>query len=167
MSAKFVIGLVFIVAIAPATARAQSPIPIKAIFMEGAVRELPEKKIGKLSVTDAETLEFSWDKGTWKTPVFRIKTLYLSLSRRSVLGEPFGLTGAAIGALKKRKLLISIIIADEANKNRRCVFFLPDTVAREFFEALETRSGRKVVYESEEARNAVEDQKPTSPKENE
>jgi hypothetical protein len=157
MSIKLLIGFVSLVLTATSSAEAQSPIPIKAVFMEGTVKEIPQKKTGRFSISNAETLEFSWDKGAWKTPFSRIKTLYLSLSRRSALVEPFGLPGAAIGSAKKRKLLLSIIIADEANNNRRCVFFLPERVSREFLEALETRSGRKVIYESEEARNAVED----------
>jgi hypothetical protein len=159
MRIKHVIGLVFIVAgAATAIASAQSGSSVKAVLMEGTVREIPEKKPGKLGASDEESLEFSWDGGAWKTPFSRIKTLYLSLSRRSTLVEVFGIPGAAVGAAKKRKLLLSIIIADGANKNRRCVFYFPEKVSREFLEAIETRSGRKVIYESEEARNSVEDQ---------
>jgi hypothetical protein len=61
------------------------------------------------------------------------------------------------GRLKKRKLLLSLILTDEQGRNRRCVFFLPEAAPMKFFEIMEKKSGRNTVYESEEARRAVEE----------
>lgn len=140
-----------------AAGEAQAQTSIDVVYWSGSTKNIPEKKPGKLSLNDAGTLEFSWDKGTWKTQIAQLKTVYVSLSRPSALVEAFGLPGAAAGAAKRRKLLLSIIFADERNKNDRCVFFLYKPPTQEFLKNLETRSGRSVVYESEEARKATEE----------
>lgn len=129
---------------------------IDAAYYQGRVEELPEKKPGKLDASDAEILQFTWEKGNWKVLYSEIKTIYVSLSRRSVLGEAFGLSGAAIGAAKKRKLLLSLVVADRPGKTRNAVFFLPAGATRAFMRALETKSGRTVAYESQEARDGAE-----------
>ncbi len=144
----------------------QAQIEVPAAYFEGAVKEMPEKKPGKLIAGDGETLEFSWEKGSWKVPYTRIKTIYLSLSRQSALGEAFGLGGAAAGAMKKRKLLLSLMLNDEEGRPRRCVFFLPQAAPREFLEKVEKKSGRNVIYESEEARLAVEERSKQTPDKN-
>jgi hypothetical protein len=153
MSVKAVAAVAALLTFAAVAGRAQSPVP--AAYFEGTVKEMPEKKAGKLSLSGDDSLEFTWDKGSWKVPLGQVKTVYLALSRHSVLGEVFGLTGAAIGATKKRKLLLSLILTDGTGKSRRCVFYLPQAVTRDFLEAVEKKSGRKVVYESEEARKAT------------
>ena len=127
-----------------------------AAYLSGRVKELPPKKLGKLDISNTQALQFTWEKGGWKVPFARIKTVYVSLSRRSVLHEAFGLTGAAIGESKKRKLLLSLMLSDEQGKNRNCVFFLPGAPPAEFWRVMEEKTGRKIVFESEEARQAAE-----------
>jgi hypothetical protein len=128
---------------------------IDAAYYQGRVEELPEKKLGKLDASDPEILRFTWDKGNWKVLYSEIKTIYVSLSRRSVLGEAFGLSGAALGAAKKRKLLLSLVVADRPDRTRNAVFYLPIGATREFMQALTKKSGRTVVYESYEARQGA------------
>ncbi len=121
-----------------------------AMYLKGRVKELPRKKLGKLDVSDAEVLQFTWQKGTWKVPFAHIKTVYVSLSRRTALVE------LGIPAVRKRKLLLSLNLTDEQGRNRNCVFFLPRGSTREFIRELETKTGRGVIYESAEARKAIE-----------
>jgi len=125
-----------------------------AMYVQGRVNELPGKKPGKLDVADATALQFTWDKGTWKVPYTQIKTVYVSLSRRSAMVEAFGLPGAAIGEAKARKLLLSLNLTDESGTNRNCVFFLHGPAAPEFWKILEAKTGR-LIFESEEARKAA------------
>jgi hypothetical protein len=156
MKTRFLIAAIALSLSMAASARGQTNVP--AAYFDGAVKEMPVKKPGKLAVDDAgEALEFTWDKGSWKVPYTQLKTIYLSLSRHSDLGSLFGLGGYAVGRLKKRKLLLSLILTDEQGLNRRCVFFLPEAAPPKFFEIIEKKSGRSVIYESEEARRAVED----------
>src|SRR5262245_22442462 len=119
--------IVAIVLSLPLATSAMGQINVPAAYFEGTVKEeMPVKKPGKLAANDdGEALEFTWDKGSWKVPYTQIKTIYLSISRQSELGTAFGLGGYAVGRLKKRKLLLSLILTDEQGRNRRCVFFLP------------------------------------------
>ena len=126
-----------------------------AMYVQGRVKELPEKKPGKLDVADATVLQFTWDKGSWKVPFAQIKTVYVSLSRRSAMVEAFGLPGAAIGEAKARKLLLSLTLTDESGASRNCVFFIRGAATPQFWKTLESKTGR-VIFESEEARKAAQ-----------
>jgi hypothetical protein len=165
MSVKIIAGSVVLCLMLAVAAQAQIEVP--AAYFEGVVKEMPEKKPGKLIAADGETLEFAWEKGRWKVPYTQIKTIYLSLSRQSALGEAFGLSGAAVGAMKKRKLLLSLMLSNGEGRPLRCVFFLPQAAPREFMEMIEKKSGRNVVYESEEARLATEERSEKAPPKNE
>jgi hypothetical protein len=140
--------------VVPALLSAQ--ITYDAMYVQGRVKELPEKKPGKLDVADATVLQFTWDKGTWKVPFSQIKTVYVSLSRRSAMVEAFGLAGAAIGEAKARKLLLSLNLTDESGTSRNCVFFIRGAAAPQFWKTLESKTGRAAIFESEEARKAAQ-----------
>ena len=139
--------------VAPGVLAAQT---YDAMYVQGRVKELPERKPGKLDLADATVLQFTWDKGTWKVPFAQIRTVYVSLSRRSAMVEAFGLPGAAIGEAKTRKLLLSLNLADESGTNRNCVFFIRGPAAPQFWKTLESKTGRGIVFESEEARKAAQ-----------
>jgi len=134
------------------TTLAQGQTTIDAAYLQGRVEELPKNKPGKLDAADAETLQFTWEKGSWKVLYSEIKTVYVSLTRRSVMVEVFGLPGA------KRKLLLSLVVADRPGATRNSVFYLPKGATRDFMRTLETKTGRRAVYESEEARRGAEGQ---------
>lgn len=126
-----------------------------AVYWHGRIKELPEKKLGKLDVGDPQTLQYTWEKGAWKVPYSQIKTVYVSMSRRSALVELDIIVGA-IASARKRKLLLSLNMTDEKGNNRNGVFYLPRGPLKEFLQQLEAKTGRRVVYESEEARRATE-----------
>jgi hypothetical protein len=73
-----------------------------------------------------------------------IKTIYISLSRRSVLMELAGLYGAPVALSNKNKLLLSMGLADRPDKTRNAVFYLPAGAGREFIKSLEKKTGRLV-----------------------
>jgi len=147
-------GLGVTILLAAALGHAQTS--VAAAYLQGRVSELPEKKPGRLDVGQADEMHFVWQDRVWKVRFTDIRTIYVALTRRSALVEVFGLEGAAIGAAKKRKLLLSFVLADLPGVTRNCVFFLPAGATHEFMKALESKTGRTVVYESEEARRAAE-----------
>jgi hypothetical protein len=151
---RFIFSLGVMILLAATLGHAQTS--VAAAYIQGRVDELPEKKPGKLEVSHADDLQFLWNDQIWKVHYSEIKTIYVALSRRSALVEVFGLEGAAIGAAKKRKLLLSFVLADRPGGLRNCVFFLPAGATLEFMKALESKTGRTVVYESEEARRAAQ-----------
>jgi hypothetical protein len=155
MLAKCIMTLAITLMLATMPAGAQQP--TDAAYLQGKVNALPKKKPGKLDVSDASVLKFTWDKGSWSVPFGRIKTIYVSLSRRSVMAEAFGVYGVPAAVAKKRKLLLSLMLTDEEGRNQNCVFFLPYAASQKFLTTLQTKSGGKIVYESEEARQTTED----------
>lgn len=123
---------------------------IEVVYRQGRAPGVTENTRGTLDTSAADLLQFTWEKGSWKVPFPQIRTIYVSLTRRPESGAVFGLPG--VGA--KRKLLLSLLFVDDRGANRNAVFFLPGAPLREFLQALENKTGRKIVYESEEARRA-------------
>jgi hypothetical protein len=123
--------------------------PVEAVYLQGRIKEIPERKAGKLDPSDPEVLRFTWDKGSWKAPYTQIKTIYLSMTRQSVMIEVFGVPGA------RRKVLMSLVFTDEQGNSRNGVFILSGASNHGLLQTLEKRSGRQAVYESAEARKAV------------
>jgi hypothetical protein len=102
MKAKsFILSIVLMLLSATA---AMGQVDVPAAYFDGAVKEMPEKKPGKLLANDGEALEFTWDKGSWKVPYSQIKTIYLSLSRQSELGQVFGVGGYAVGKAEETQI---------------------------------------------------------------
>ena len=128
---------------------AEAQEPVEVVYFQGRIKGIPERKSGKLDASDPENLRFTWDKGSWKVPYTQIKTIYLSLTRQSVMVEVFGVPGA------KRKLLMSLVYTDEQGNNRNGVFILSGTSSSELVRTLENKSQRHAVYESVEARRAA------------
>jgi hypothetical protein len=64
--------------------------------------------------------------------------------------------GATIGEAKARKLLSSLTLTDDSGNSRNCVFFIRGAASPQFWKTLESRTGRDVIFESEEARNAAQ-----------
>jgi hypothetical protein len=149
------LALLFLCTAAPASAQSATD----ALYLHGRVKELPEKKSGKLDASDAEALQFTWEKGTWRVPFAQIRTVYVSLSRRTAWTELDIIAGAVAGAAQKRKVLLSLNLTDEQGRRRNCVFYLPSLPAGEFLRVLETKTGRKAIFESAEARQALEGEK--------
>ncbi|MBI4471316.1 MAG: hypothetical protein HY646_01530 [Acidobacteria bacterium] len=137
---------------------AQEQRSIQVVYAEGSTKVIPDKASGELVLSEDGNLTFTHKSGNWKLPSTQIKTIYVSLSRRSALGEVFGVPGAVIGAAKQRKLLLSLAASDESGRNIRTVFELRDQTA-DFLTALGKKSGRTVVYESDEARRAAAGQR--------
>jgi hypothetical protein len=123
--------------------------PIEAVYLQGRIKGIPEKKSGKLDSSDPEILRFTWDKGSWKVPYTQIKTIYLSMTRQSVMVEVFGVPGA------KRKLLLSLVFTDDQGNSRNGVFILSGTSNYELVRTLESKTQRQAVYESAEARKTA------------
>jgi hypothetical protein len=61
-----------------------------------------------------------------------------------------------IGEAKARKLLLSLTLTDESGTSRNCVFFIRGAGTPQFWKTLESKTGRGVIFESEEARKAAQ-----------
>ena len=111
-----------------------------AVYVDGSLGIEVEPTQGRLSVSDG-LFQFDWEDGALEIPVEHLKTMYVSLSRRPEL-----LVG-------RRKLLLSLRVEDGATaKTGR---FLVAAGAGEFLSHVADVSGSRLVFESQEARDAA------------
>ena len=126
-----------------------------ARYVGGTISALQENSEGQMELADA-TLLFTAKKGAKLTiPYDKIE----SLEYGQKAGRRLGLA-VAINPLfllsKKRKHFLTIGFQGEAGKTEGAVFELAKGIVHETLSTLETKSGKKVEYESDEARKHAE-----------
>jgi len=126
-----------------------------AKYVGGTIATLQENTDGKIELAD-KTAVFTAKKGA------RLSILYEkinSLEYGQKAGRRLGL-GVTISPLfllsKKRKHFLTIGFTDESGKTQGVVFELAKGAVRETLSTLETKSGKKTEYESDQARNYAE-----------
>jgi hypothetical protein len=122
-----------------------------AMYVGGTIAGLTEKTEGKLDLAETAAV-FAAKKGAKVTiPYDKIQ----SLEYGQKAGRRVGL-GIAISPLfllsHKRRHFLTIGFVDEAGKQQGAVFELAKGMVQEALSVFETKSGKKVEYESEEAR---------------
>lgn len=128
----------------------------KAQYMGGTLAGLPERKEGRLDTTDPDHLVFTPDDKKL-TPVLIPYAQVTELEygqkagRRIVMGVL--LTPLALFA-KKRSHYLTISFTDADGKDQAAVFELGKGLIRTALTVVETRTGKEVQYQDEEARKA-------------
>ena len=123
----------------------------EAMYVGGTLSGIPEKSEGKLDLSDANSARFTWKKTEVLIPYAKI----LSLEYGQKAGRRVGAAVAVSPVLlfsKKRKHYVTIGFTDEQGKQQGAVFELSKGTVRSALTTLETRSNKKVEYESEEAK---------------
>lgn len=128
----------------------------KAMYVGGTVQTIKEKKQGKLDVQQPEQLTFTPDDkklGSYGIAWSAIKELEYGqkAGRRVAVGllvSPLALFS------KKRNHYLTISYTDTAGADQAVVFELGKEIIRTHIKVIETRSGKKVQYQDEEARKA-------------
>jgi hypothetical protein len=121
----------------------------------GGTMAVPEKADGKLTTQDASFARFTFGKGqSAAIPYNGITSLEYGqkAGRRvaaAVMVSPLALFS------KKRKHYLTVGYKDEAGKDQGAVFELGKDTVRATLVAFEARSGKKIEYESEEAKKHV------------
>ncbi len=126
-----------------------------AKYVGGTIATLQENTDGRIELAD-NTAVFSAKKGA-KLSILYDKVESLEYGQKA--GRRLGL-GVAINPLfllsKKRKHFLTIGFRDESGKTQGAVFELAKGIVRETLTTLETKSGKKTEYESDEARKYAE-----------
>ena len=122
-----------------------------AMYVGGTIAGLAEKSEGKIEFAETGAV-FTAKRGAKLTmPYDKIQTLEYGQKA----GRRVGM-GIAISPLfllsHKRKHFLTIGFVDEAGKQQGAVLELAKGSVQETLSVLETKSGKKVEYESEEAR---------------
>ena len=126
----------------------------EAMYIGGTIPNLPEGTIGQLDSSSDKHFVFNSPKGGFKIPYEDITSLEYGQKAGRRLGVAITLTILALLS-KKRKHFLTIGYTDENDKPQGVVIEVPKGTAKSFITILEVRSGKKVEYESEEARKHV------------
>ena len=126
----------------------------EVMYVGGTIANIPEATEGVMDIKNEEKLIFSSSKGGFEIPYASIKTLEYGQKAGRRVGVAIVITVWALFS-KKRKHFLTIGFDDAAGKPQGVVLEIAKGRAKTFIAILEARSGKKVEYESEEAKKHV------------
>lgn len=121
-----------------------------AMYVGGTV-QLEEKTKGKLDLSGEMVAVFNSKKGTFEIPYKNITSLEYGQKAGRRVGVALAVNPLALFS-KKRKHYVSITYTDAQGNKQGVVLELSKGKVRSAVETLEQRSGKKVEFESEDAR---------------
>lgn len=124
----------------------------KAQYVGGTVSAIPDGTEGALSTKDEKVMVFTYAGKDFKVPYDQINDLEYGQKAGRRLGVAIALTWMALFS-KKRRHFLTVGFKDDNDKQQAAVFELGKSTVRVTLASLEARSGRKIDYEDEEARN--------------
>jgi hypothetical protein len=137
------------------------PVPLLAavrgrevMYVGGTMKAVPEATKGALDTDNDKALVFTSPSGSFQIPYDRITSLEYGQKAGRRLGVALVITVWALFS-KKRRHFVTIGFTDENNSPQGVVLEIPKGYTKTVLTILEVRSGRKVEYESEEARKHV------------
>jgi hypothetical protein len=125
-----------------------------AMYVGGTITAIAEKTDGHLDVTGETAAKFVSKDGEILIPYTKISSLEYGQKAGRRVGVALAVTPFALFS-KKRKHYLTIGFVDEQGKQQGAVFELAKGTVRTVLNTFETRSGKKVEFESEEARKHV------------
>jgi hypothetical protein len=126
----------------------------EVMYVGGTIKSVPEATEGTLDTDNPKILIFNSPKGSFEIPYDRITSLEYGQKAGRRLGVALVITVWALFS-KKRRHFVTIGFTDENNAPQGVVLEIPKGYTKTTLTILEVRSGRKVDYESEEARKHV------------
>lgn len=138
----------------------QSSIAVGAVrgddvkYIGGTLTNIPEETEGHLDVTNEKSLKFTCKKGSIEIPYESITSLEFGQKAGRRLGVAL-VAGPLALLSKKRRHFLTIGYKDDNDKGQGVVLELAKDLPRTVITVLESRSGVKCDYESEEARKHV------------
>ena len=126
----------------------------KAMYVGGTISTLKEKSDGRMSISDDKQLVFSQKKSTLLIPYDRINGLEYGQKAGRRVGVAIMISPIALLS-KKRKHYLTINYLDDRDKQQAVVFELGKEMVRVTLSGLEARTGQKLEYQDDEARNSA------------
>jgi hypothetical protein len=126
----------------------------EVMYVGGTVTSIPDGTIGGLDMKNEKALAFESPKGNFEIPYDNITSLEYGQKAGRRLGVAIALTMWALLS-KKRKHFLTIGYTDKNDKPQGVVLEIPKGTVKSTITVIEVRSGKKVEYESEEARAHV------------
>ncbi|HVL65791.1 MAG TPA: hypothetical protein VM364_00885 [Vicinamibacterales bacterium] len=126
----------------------------KAEYVGGTIAGLKEKAEGRLDTTDERYLMFNTeDAPTVRIPYRSIVELEYGQKAGRRVGVAILVSPLALFS-KKRNHYLSISYKDEKGKEQAAIFELGKDIVRPALKVIETRSGKKIHYQDDEARKS-------------
>ena len=125
----------------------------KAMYVGGTVSTLKEGAEGTVSEKNEDHWIFQYPGGTFQIRYDHVNDLEYGQKAGRRLGVAIAVTWMALFS-KKRKHFLTVGYTDENGKQQAAVFELGKDIVRVTLASLEARTGQKIDYEDEEARNS-------------
>jgi hypothetical protein len=125
----------------------------KAVYVGGTVAELKQETEGTFSAADPKEMVFQYKQGKFTVPYDRIDSLEYGQKAGRRVGLTIAVTPIALLS-KKRRHFLTLNYKDADDKEQAAVFELGKDIVRVTLSSMEARTGRKVEYQDEEARNS-------------
>ena len=129
----------------------------KAMYMGGTVAGLPEKAEGRLNTTDEAAITFTPDKNGLRLvsiPYKAITELEYGQKAGRRVGVAVMVSPLALFS-KKRNHYLTLSYKDADGKDQAAVFELGKDIVRTTLKIVETRSGKDITYQDDEARKSI------------
>jgi len=127
----------------------------QAMYVGGTYTSIPEKTEGRLNTSSEASALFSSKKGEISIPYKSINSLEYGQKAGRRVGVAVAVSPVALLS-KKRKHYVSITFADAAGARQSAVFELSKGTVHSVVTILETRSGKKVEFDSDDAKKHYE-----------
>lgn len=126
----------------------------EVMYVGGTIAGVPEATEGRVNAKDEEKFVFTSDKGGFEIPYKSITSLEYGQKAGRRVGVAIAVGWVALFS-KKRKHFLTIGYADKEGKPQGAVLEIAKGRAKSMIAILEARSGKKVEYESDEAKKHV------------
>jgi len=123
------------------------------MYVGGTVVDLKQETEGTFSAADVTELVFQYKKGRFTVPYDRVDSLEYGQKAGRRVGLAIAITPIALLS-KKRRHFLTLNYKDADDKEQAAVFELGKNIVRVTLSSLEARTGRKIEYQDEEARNS-------------
>lgn len=127
----------------------------EALYVGGTITAVPEKTEGRLDTSDPAFAKFVAKRGTFQIPYEKISSLEYGQKAGRRLGVALAVSPVALFS-KKRKHYLTVAFVDEQGVKQGAVLELGKGRIKPVSTLFETRSGKKMEFESEDARKHFE-----------
>lgn len=125
-----------------------------AMYIGGTVSAIPEQTTGRLDFTSEDKMTFRWSGGSWDLPYKQITSLEYGQKAGRRVGVAIVVTVWALFS-KKRRHFLTIGFKDPEGKKQAALIEIGKAKVKTSLATLEARTGLKVEYESQEAKEHV------------
>lgn len=126
----------------------------EAMYVGGTMTNVPDKTEGRLDLTDEKAAKFTSKKGSFSFAFTQITSIEYGQKAGRRVGVALAVNPLFLFS-KKRKHFVTVGFTDEKGGKQGAVLEIGKGKVRGVIATMETRSGKAVEYESEEAKKHV------------